>query len=173
MTQVSITLRKATEQDVSILSDIGINSYCHHFAALWNNQDELLDYLDQEYSPVKIINDINQQNIEWYLIEHSSPIGLVKLTHQSSIPESSITGTLLNKLYFSPDVTGKGYGMIVFRLIENIAKQSGSTALWLDVLASNARAIKLYQSNGLHILKEVLFKSKTQQTLEYIMSKTL
>lgn len=63
--------------------------------------------------------------------------------------------------------------MIVFRLIENIAKQSGSTALWLDVLASNARAIKLYQSNGLHILKEVLFKSKTQQTLEYIMSKTL
>ncbi|MEX6225139.1 hypothetical protein AB6F55_09985 [Providencia hangzhouensis] len=55
MTQVSITLRKATEQDASILSDIGINSYCHHFAALWNNQDELLDYLDQEIAQLKLL----------------------------------------------------------------------------------------------------------------------
>ncbi len=80
---------------------------------------------------------------------------------------------MLNKLYFSPSATGKGYGKTVFKFIEALAKQQDDSLLWLNVLASNTRAMAFYQSNGMHILKEMLFTSETQQSLEYIMSKTL
>ncbi len=173
MTPMPITLKLASKQDILTLHEIGMQSYMHHFAVLWNNKDELFEYLNQEYSADKIIHDISQTNIEWYVIESEFPIGLVKLTHQEKIPDTQVVGTLLNKLYFLPSATGKGYGKLTFKLIENIAINKGSNALWLDVLASNSRAIQLYQSNGLQIFKEILFKSKSQQTLEYIMYKTL
>lgn len=173
MTSMPITLRLASEQDALTLYEIGMQSYMHHFAALWNNKDELFEYLNQEYSVDKIIHDINHPNTEWYVIESEFPIGLVKLTHQEKIPDTQMIGTLLNKLYFLPVATGKGYGKLAFRLIENIALKKNSKTLWLDVLASNSRAIQLYQSNGLKILKEILFKTESQQTLEYIMYKPL
>ncbi|MCX9107721.1 GNAT family N-acetyltransferase [Providencia rettgeri] len=53
------------------------------------------------------------------------------------MPETNLVGTLLNKLYFSPGATGKGYGKTVFKFIEALAKQQGDSLLWLDVLASN------------------------------------
>ncbi|MGG4662589.1 GNAT family N-acetyltransferase [Providencia vermicola] len=173
MTSIPITLRLAREQDALILNEIGRQSYIHHFFTVWNNKNELFEYLNQEYSTDKIIYDIGQPNTEWYVIESEFPIGLVKLTHQEKISDTQLAGTLLNKLYFLPAATGKGYGKLVFKLIENIAISKGSNTLWLDVLASNSRAIQLYQSNGLQIFKEILFKSKSQQTLEYIMYKTL
>nr|WP_272519850.1 GNAT family N-acetyltransferase [Providencia sp. PROV223] len=64
-------------------------------------------------------------------------MGLVKLTYHSCIPETNLVGTLLNKLYFYPGATGKGYGKTVFKFIEALAKQQGDSLLWLDVLASN------------------------------------
>ncbi|MBQ0267473.1 GNAT family N-acetyltransferase [Providencia huaxiensis] len=173
MNQVPHILRKATKHDALLLHKIGTESYLHHFATLWNNQNELNTYLSQEYSTAKITADLNQQYIDWYIIENTSPIGLVKLTYHSCIPETDLAGTLLNKLYFSPSATGKGYGKIVFKLIEALAKQQGDSLLWLDVLASNNRAMTFYQSNDMHIMKEILFTSETQQSLEYIMSKTL
>lgn len=173
MTSIPITLRLASEQDALTLYEIGMQSYMHHFATLWNNKDELFEYLNQEYSANKIINDISLPNVEWYVIESESPIGLVKLTHHAKVPDTQMIGTLLNKLYFLPAATGKGYGKLTFKLIEDIALNKGSKTLWLDVLASNSRAIYLYQSNGLQVLKEILFKSQSQQTLEYIMYKTL
>lgn len=173
MTQTPLTLRKATEHDALLLNDIGTKSYLHHFAALWNSQDELYAYLNQEYSTAKIIEDLNQQHIAWYVIENTHPVGLVKLTYHSHIAETDLVGTLLNKLYFSPDATGKGYGKIVFKLVEALAKQQGDSLLWLDVLASNTRAIAFYHSNNMRILKEILFTRETQQSLEYVMSKTL
>lgn len=173
MISIPITLRLAREQDALALYEIGMQSYMHHFAALWNSKDELFEYLNQEYSTDKIIHDISQPNIEWYVIESEFPVGLVKLTHQEEIPDTQMAGTLLNKLYFLPAATGKGYGKLTFKLIEDIAINKSSDILWLDVLASNSRAIQLYQSNGLKILKEILFKTESQQTLEYIMYKTL
>ncbi|MEX9951735.1 GNAT family N-acetyltransferase [Providencia rettgeri] len=173
MNQVPHILRKATKHDALLLHKIGTESYMHHFATLWNSQNELNSYLNQEYSTTKITEDLNQQHIDWYVIENRSPIGLVKLTYHSCIPETNLVGTLLNKLYFSPGATGKGYGKTVFRFIEALSKQQGDSLLWLDVLASNTRAMAFYQSNDMHILKEMLFTSETQKSLEYIMSKTL
>lgn len=170
---MSITLQLATVQDAIILHDIGIKSYQYHFGHLWNNQDELDDYLTKEYAPNNIISDINQSDIDWFLIKKEQPIGLVKLSYHIQLPESSVLGTLLNKIYFLPHTTGQGVGKTIFQLIEKIAVQHNDKWLWLDVLADNHQAIKFYQSNGMQKIKEIMFTSQTQQTLEYIMSKKL
>ncbi len=172
---MSITLKLATVQDVQLLHEIGIKSYCHHFEHLWNNKTELNDYLFKEYTPSKITSDINLANTDWFLIQspQSIAIGLVKLSYHLPIPESSAIGTLLNKVYFSPHSTGQGFGKAVFQIIEQLAMKQGDQWLWLDVLADNHQAIRFYQSNGMQKIKEIMFTSQTQQTLEYLMSKKL
>lgn len=171
---MTVSLIKATEQDAQLLHEIGVKSYRHHFAKLWLNVNELADYLYQEYSPQQIIKDIQTTNTEWFLIkELQQPIGLVKLTYHAMIPDESLCGTQLNKIYFLPDATGKGTGKTVFTQIETLTKQQNDSLLWLDVLAQNAHALRFYQANGMQKLKEVIFTSKTQQNLEFIMSKNL
>ncbi|EOD2819396.1 TPA: GNAT family N-acetyltransferase [Providencia stuartii] len=170
---MKIILRKATEQDAQLLYKIGMESYLYHFAKRWKNADELASYVYHEYSPVKIISDMQQSNIEWFVIENSQPIGLVKLTYHSTIPDETIQGTQLNKLYFLPSQTGQGNGSLVFKQIEALTKQHGDTLLWLDVLADNHSALSFYQANGMHKLKEVIFTRHTQQSLEFIMGKVI
>lgn len=170
---MNVSLIKATEQDAQLLHDIGVESYRHHFAKLWLNVDELAHYLDQEYSPQQIIKDIQKANTEWFLIKDPQPIGLVKLTYHAVLPDESICGTQLNKIYFLPDATGKGIGRTVFNQIEVLAKQQNDALLWLDALAQNSSALRFYQANGMQKVKEVMFTSRTQQTLEFIMSKIL
>lgn len=87
---MKIILRKATEQDAQLLYKIGMESYLYHFAKRWKNADELASYVYHEYSPFKIISDMQQSNIEWFVIENSQPIGLVKLTYHSTIPDETI-----------------------------------------------------------------------------------
>ncbi|HEK0788814.1 TPA: hypothetical protein ACXN3T_001409 [Proteus mirabilis] len=42
---------------------------------------------------------------------------------------------------------------------------------WLEVLAENHKAITFYKANGMEIIKEFTFKSATQQSTEFIMTK--
>lgn len=106
-------------------------------------------------------------------IENPEPIGLVKLTYHAQIPDEALTGTMLNKLYFLSNSTGKGNGKTIFKQIEALAKTYGDDSLWLDVLAENTSAVHFYQANGMHKVKEIIFSRETQQSLEFIMSKTL
>lgn len=170
---MNVSLIKATERDLQLLRNIGVESYRHHFAKLWLDAEELANYLDEEYSPQRISADIQKSNVEWFVINNPQPIGLVKLTYHAQIPDESIYGTQLNKIYFLPDAKGKGMGKTVFGQIEALAKQHNDSLLWLDVLAQNTAALGFYQANGMQKVKEVMFTSKTQQTLEFIMSKTL
>ncbi|WP_368877674.1 GNAT family N-acetyltransferase [Providencia vermicola] len=170
---MEVILRKATEQDATLLYNIGMESYLYHFAKLWLHADELASYLYHEYSPHKIIDDISRPDTDWFIIENTQPIGIVKLTYHAAITNESIIGTQLNKLYFLPTATGKGNGKSIFNQIESLAKQHGDRLLWLDVLAENHSAANFYQANGMSKFKETTFTHHSQQSIAFIMSKTL
>lgn len=167
---MAIKLRLATDQDVQHLHKMGNESYRYYFAALWHQNQELEEYLDNEYGVHRILTDLKQDYIEWFIIEDIKEIGFIKLTYHADIPDEMLKGTLINKLYFRPNMTGLGYGRSVFSQIENLAKQKNDR-LWLEVLAENHKAIAFYKSNGMEIIKEFTFKSATQQSTEFIMTK--
>ncbi len=160
---MSIRLISAHNENIEQLSEIGRQSYQHHFAHFWTNLTELNAYLDQEYSTHSIQQDLLNPQLEWFLISTTQSIGLVKLSYQQPIPNHSLVGILINKIYFLPQFTGQGYGGQIFKQIEKIAINHGDQHLWLEVLASNLQAQAFYQKCAMQWVQQICFQSGSQQ----------
>ena len=104
---MTLILREARQCDVSLLSELGVSTYTHHFKQYWIHSEELEEFLNQEYSPQVIESSLADSSAGWYVVETSAPIGFVKVIWQCNIPGSPLQGTLLKKLYLSEGTTGK------------------------------------------------------------------
>lgn len=62
----------------------------------------------------------------------------------------------LRKMYFLPELRGKGFGQILMDLCLNEARQAGFKRCYLETLASMAGAQKLYLKNGFERLEQPL-----------------
>lgn len=170
---MSIRLVCANDENIDQLSDIGRQSYQHHFAHLWISSAELTAYLEQEYSTYSIKQDLLNPQCEWFMISTDQNIGLVKLSYQQPIANQPLVGTLINKIYFLPQFTGQGHGNQVFKQIEKLALDQGDQYLWLEVLTSNLGAKAFYQKCAMQWVQQIFFQSGSQQIPMDIFVKAL
>jgi putative acetyltransferase len=62
----------------------------------------------------------------------------------------------LQKMYFSPEIRGKGYGKIMFNKCLDFAKRSGFDKCYLESGPELKTAIHIYEKNGFEHLKKPL-----------------
>lgn len=72
-----------------LLNALGYRISRAHFEHLWESESE------REQSQ-------KEQAVCCYVVETDRPIGFVKVTYESSIPDTNMSGMLLNKLYLDP-----------------------------------------------------------------------
>lgn len=168
-----LTMRKASVEDAALLSEMGFASYRHHFAHLWKKPNELQDFLQQEYAVPVLQQSLQDEKSSWFIAEAPSPVGFAKVSWHCAVDDGGPAGTLLHKLYFLPDKTGKGYGETLLTEISRAAKQRGETYLWLEVLDANPHAQRFYLRQGFTHLKETLFCTASQQSTLHILGKSL
>jgi len=166
---MTVTIRPATLDDVSLLSQLAPQIYREHFGHTWNSVSELNAYLESEYSESALKSALEDAGLCWFVACTDSLIGFAKLTWESTIPDSSLSGALLNKLYLNQQVTGKQYGKVLFDHIVQQVKKRGQSFFWLEVLEHNPRARKFYENQGMHYIKDSVFKTELQQTRLHIM----
>lgn len=165
-------IRPAAPEDVHLLAEMGRVSYPHHFAHLWQNPQELADFVQQEYDPDAIAATLCRSR--WLLATcDGAPVGFAKLSLHQAAAVGTVAGTLLHKLYLMPEQTGKGIGEALFQAIEREAKAGGDRCLWLEVLAENPRARRFYERQGMQYAGETQFTSATQSSVLHILSKSL
>lgn len=170
----SLTLRAVTPDEITVLSNTGYSAYRHHFSAYWDSETELNAYLDSEYHPQVIAQSMENTGVSWFFICSGNTItGFCKLTENSPVTGKTYSGMLLNKLYFLPGETGKGYGSSAFSLAENIARSRLQTCLWLEVLENNTGAQHFYQSQGMTVTGSLPFITEQQSSHLLIMEKPL
>lgn len=170
---MELLFRRATASDAALLSEMGFRTYRHHFAHLWNSENELSAFLEAEYSVAALQQSLNTPGVRWLIAEAAQPTGFAKLSWRRPVPERNQTGALLHKLYLMPGETGKGYGEAFWQAILREARAENETWLWLEVLEANAGARRFYDARGLKMLTQTLFSSATQQSVLFIMGKAL
>ncbi|WP_410705974.1 GNAT family N-acetyltransferase, partial [Citrobacter braakii] len=122
-----------------------------------------------EYSLPVIEQSINDKNINWYIVEIEQPIGFVKLTWQATVPNTDISGVLLNKLYLAPTKTNQHYGQLMFNKVIDLARSQGKKYLWLEVLEQNERAQKFYKKQGMKHISDIIFETNSQRSILKLM----
>jgi len=166
---MTVTIRPATLNDLPLLSQFAPQIYRHHFAYQWISDSELDEFLEAEYAESVLMADLSDPGVCWFVAHTDSLIGFAKLTWDSVIPDTDLSGVLLNKLYLDPNATGKQHGKILFEAMVQQAREREQTFFWLTVLEQNPRARKFYEKQGMQFIKEAVFKTESQQSTLHIM----
>ncbi|CAM3743220.1 GNAT family N-acetyltransferase [Xenorhabdus thuongxuanensis] len=184
-----LTIRNATIKDATLLSWLLETSYRFHFSYLWNDKDELEEYIAGESSIGNILTSLQSPDHKWFIAESqntigsnittlqntssSNIIGFSKIVLNQPIPDKNLTGIYLHKLYLMPKLTGQKYGDQLFDHVVKFGHEQGEKWLWLEALEQNTSAIKFYVRKGMKRQKDIIFSSPKQQSTMHIMAKKL
>lgn len=169
-----LTIYKAQLSDAGLLHDMAYASYTHHFAHLWQEKEELANFLAQEYSLPVLQKSLQDEACCWLIAATGdTPIGFAKFSWHAAAGSQGPAGTLLHKLYFLPQATGKGYGEAVIQDVIRRAREHGERFLWLEVLEANAQARRFYERQGLAHLHDTVFSTASQQSTLHILGKAI
>lgn len=170
---MTLSIRKAELTDLVLLNELGYNIYRSHFIHMWISESEMDEFLDAEYSYPVLEKSLQEHGTSWYLAEVDYPVGFAKVTWESPIPETSISGVLLNKLYLTPTETGKNYGKRMFEKFIVLAQSRGKKYLWLEVLEQNERAYRFYEKQGMVHIKDTVLRTASQECTLKVMGMTI
>lgn len=170
---MTLSIREGHLADLLQLNELGYSIYRSHFSHMWISEAEMNEFLDDEYSYPALEKSLQDFGASWYMAEASHPIGFAKVTWESVIPMTSISGVLLNKLYLKPTETGKNYGKLMFEKIVELAQSRGKKYLWLEVLEQNERACRFYEKQGMLHIKDAVLKTASQQSTLKIMGMSI
>lgn len=166
---MSISIRIAQPKDASLLRSLAFNIYPAHFRHMWLCESEMHAYLESEFSLSSLNLKLNDPAVCWFVAETDKPVGFAKLTWINTIPETTVTGVSLDRIYLAPDATGKQFGRTFFKEIIVIAQKKGMTFLWLQVREQNCRARKFYEVAGMRHITDAFFKTTSQVSRLHIM----
>ena len=165
---MGITIIKADVSHAAIIGTIGKKSFRRAFEHLFNNREELLEYLENTYCPVKLANSIrHEDNVYLLAFSDGEPAGFAKIKKYSLNEHiESVAQMELQKIYVLQEYHGKGIGTALLKEVKNVAKEVYPDYIWLDTHISNESAIRLYEKNGFKKIGKYFFTIGTQ-TFEY------
>jgi ribosomal protein S18 acetylase RimI-like enzyme len=165
---------KIVEADVThaaIIAAIGKKSFRYAFEEIFNSREELFEYLEFTYDPIKLTKSIRKEN-NVYLLAYADgkPVGFAKIKkHSLSDLIESPVQTELQKIYVLPEYRGNGAGSALMEEVKNITNEVNPDYLWLDVHTNNERAARFYEKNGFQKIGNYFFTIGSQTFKYYVM----
>jgi ribosomal protein S18 acetylase RimI-like enzyme len=147
---MSITIIRADVSHAANIASIGKKSFRRAFEHLFKTKEELFEYLEHTYDPVKLAKSIRKENNLYFLAMLGDvPVGFVKVKKFSLHPQiESISQMELQKIYVLPEYHGAGAGKALLNAVTELAQEIKPDYIWLDTHISNEKAIGFYQKNG-------------------------
>lgn len=144
-----ITLRKAKEQDIEIIRDIAAATWPSTYLDIIGQAQ--IDYmLDKMYNHGELLKQFMEGHIFLIAEEGENQYGFAGYSivdHEERIYK-------LHKLYVLPSAHGKGVGKILINEVFNQVKDTGGTALQLNVNKHN-KAKDFYLKGGFTVKESV------------------
>ncbi|TMI70408.1 MAG: GNAT family N-acetyltransferase [Bacteroidetes bacterium] len=165
---MSIKIITADISHAAIIGTIGKKSFRKSFEHLFKNKEELLEYLENTYCPVKLAKSLrHEDNIYLLAFIDGEPAGFAKIKKYSLNEHiDSVSQMELQKIYVLGEHQGKGIGSALLTEVKKIAKEGSPDYLWLDTHISNDKAIGFYEKNGFRKMGKYYFTIGSQ-TFEY------
>ncbi len=160
-----IEIRIANQIDAKYIALLGRITFTETFGHLFNDNNDLLLYLDKTFSVNKIKSGLDKKNNVFLIAFYKElPVGFAKLKFNSKsefIEEDKICQ--LQKIYVLKDFLSKKIGFMLQKELLKITIKNGNLKIWLSVLESNERAIKFYNKSGFVEVGKHIFQNRNRK----------
>tara|TARA_R110001592_G_scaffold206966_1_gene457692 strand:- start:1681 stop:2220 length:540 start_codon:yes stop_codon:yes gene_type:complete len=163
-------IKKGNIQDVEKLKKIGKLTFAETFSSD-NSEENMKEYLENEFSTEKLKAELTDQNAEFYFAElDEKTIGYLKVNIGESQTEIKIKNALeIERIYVLKEFHGKKVGQILYEKALELAKEKDVENVWLGVWEQNPRAIRFYEKNGFVSFDKHIFKLGDDKQTDIMM----
>ena len=170
----SITIKKASLQDIIIIQELGRQTFMETFATV-NTPENMSSYLDKNFSEKQLKIELQNPESLFYLAFHDKqPIGYLKINFGASQTEKVGENTVeIQRIYVLQKYHGKKIGQIFIDLVFQIVAQKTVSFIWLGVWEDNHRAIGFYTKNGFSTFDTHVFTVGDDQQTDLLMKYTI
>jgi len=154
-----IKIKIANEADIDVLALLGRLTWAESHGQYVDDKDDLLKYLDKNFSISKTKQDINNPKQLFYIIYVDEfPAGYAKLI-VNAINENvaSQNNCRLERIFILKDFIPLKIGQQLLNFVEEKAKELQLDTMWLSVYIKNNRAIRFYEKNKFKNVGELNF----------------
>ena len=146
-----IAVQRAAPEHAEIVALLGRITFQETFGYLFSeHRGDLRAYLDRTFALEKIRRSLGlDQNRYWLGLVNRLPVAYAKLKFPSAtdlLPQPNVGQ--LQKIYVLHEFMGQGIGKPLLKAVLDDARSRAMTAIWLDVLQQNSRAIQFYERHG-------------------------
>jgi len=165
-----ILITKINSNQVYQLQEIGKQTFYETFSSE-NSEENMMNYLEDEFSIEKLQTQLNNQNSEFYFaILNNKTIGYLKLNFGQSQTELKDNKALeIERIYVLKEFHGKKVGQLLYNKAIQIAKEKNADYVWLGVWEENTRAINFYKKNGFIEFDKHIFKLGNDEQTDLMM----
>ena len=161
---------KVSTSDADLLQIIAKQTFYETFKDQ-NSEEDMNQYLNENFSSQKIINELNTLNSEFYFATLNCKIvGYLKINFGNSQTElSNKNGLEIERIYVLNQFHGKNVGQILFDKVLEIALKHKNDFVWLGVWEKNPRAINFYKKNGFVAFDKHIFQLGNDKQTDIMM----
>lgn len=165
-----ITVIQADASHAAVIATIGKKSFRHAFEHLFNDREELFEYLEYTYNPLKLVKSLRKENNIYLLAcKEGEPAGFVKIKKHSLNDQIESGAQMeLQKIYVLPEYQSHGIGAALMKQVKILTEKLYPDYIWLDTHISNLRAVKFYERHGFQKMGTYYFTIGSQ-SFEYFL----
>ena len=166
-----IKIIRADITNAASVATIGKKSFRRAFEHLFICREDLTEYLEFTYDPVKLAKSIRKENNIYLLaFMEGRPVGFAKLKkHSLNDLITSPAQMEMQKIYVLAEYQGRGVGSALMNEVNALASEEGPDSIWLDTYISNEKAIRFYESRGFKKIGRYYFTIGSQTFEYYVM----
>ncbi|MEO9512204.1 MAG: GNAT family N-acetyltransferase [Flavobacteriaceae bacterium] len=170
-----IKIKAAKQGDIHVLALLGRLTFTESHGHFIDDKNDLLKYLDENFSVSKMKLEINDpKNLFYIVYADSLPVGYAKIVvnarHESVVSQNSCR---LQRIFILDDFIPLKIGQQLLTFVEEKAKELGSDTIWLSVYIKNNRAIRFYERNEFKNVGELNFLVNRKAYENIVFSKII
>lgn len=170
-----IKIRIATKADIAILALLGRLTWAESHGHYVEEKNDVLHYLNENFSVAKTEQNINNPNQLYYIISVDDlPVGYAKLVVNAS--NENVTSQhkcQLERIFILSDFIPLKIGQQLLNFVEEQAKKLQLDTIWLTVYIKNKRAIRFYEKNEFKDVGKINFFVNGKKYENIVFSKKI
>ena len=170
----NVTIRRATRDDVKLLSELGARTFRDTFAQE-NTDENMSAYVASAFNERQQTTELTDPASTFLLAEVDDVVaGYAKL--HSGEPAEGVRGAKpieLVRLYAAQEWIGHGVGQALMRACLDEARSVGCETIWLGVWERNQRAQNFYEKWGFRAVGEHVFQLGSDPQRDILMERPI
>jgi len=129
-------------------------------------------YLKEHFGKEKILEELEDKNIIYFVAETDSIVGFVKANANKWTWRFKGRLTFeVERLYVRNDMVGKNIGSRLMQTVLEVAQKKGFRIIWLSVWKNNEKPIAFHQRHGFVVIGEGTFTLGETERAYLVMQK--